>query len=319
MDNKEVAILMSTYNGEKYLRDQVKSILEQTYRNWHLYIRDDGSTDETQSIISEFETKYPEKITFFNKDKVENKGVVKSFMEMLAGTEADFYMFSDQDDVWKKEKVAKSVKAMLKQDYSQKPICIHTDLQVVNANLEGDEVMNGTRIWHDFQHLLFSNCITGCTMMVNQVVKSMMHFGTIDYDKIYMHDWWIGLICAEFGEIVYLNDPLILYRQHGDNVVGSYEKNTISHYIYRIFHQEPEREHMKRVVNIANEFDKLFGKQMQGKDYEYVHKYGSLTKKASFLRDLVLGMKLVPQRMTPKGKLFFTYLITVYNQDLKER
>ncbi len=317
MGNKEVAILMSTYNGERYLKDQIQSILKQTYKNWHLYIRDDGSTDETRLIISEFEAKYPEKITFFNKDKVENKGVVKSFMEMLAGAEADFYMFSDQDDVWKEEKVAKSIAAMMQRDYLKKPICIHTDLQVVNANLEGNEVMNGKRIWHDFQHLLFSNCITGCTMMINQITKDMMHFDTIDYDKIYMHDWWIGLICAEFGEIVYLEEPLILYRQHGDNVVGSYEENTISHYIYRIFHQEPERKHMRRVVRIANEFDKIFGEQTRGKDYQYVHRYGNLTKKASFFGDLALGIKLVPQRMTPKGKIFFTYLMTVYNRDLK--
>lgn len=317
MGNKEVAILMSTYNGERYLKDQIQSILKQTYKNWHLYIRDDGSTDETRSIISKFEAKYPEKITFFNKDRVENKGVVKSFMEMLAGAEADFYMFSDQDDVWKEEKVAKSVAAMMQRDYLKKPICIHTDLQVVNANLEGNEVMNGERIWHDFQHLLFSNCITGCTMMINQITKDMMHFDTIDYDKIYMHDWWIGLICAEFGEIVYLEEPLILYRQHGDNVVGSYEENTISHYIYRIFHQEPERKHMRRVVRIANEFDKIFGEQTRGKDYQYVHRYGNLTKKASFFGDLALGIKLVPQRMTPKGKIFFTYLMTVYNRDLK--
>ena len=66
MGNKEVAILMSTYNGERYLKDQIQSILKQTYKNWHLYIRDDGSTDETRLIISEFEAKYPEKITFFN-------------------------------------------------------------------------------------------------------------------------------------------------------------------------------------------------------------------------------------------------------------
>mgnify|MGYP005789543507 CR=1 FL=1 len=317
MLEKKVAILMSTYNGQRYLNEQIISIVNQTYGNWHLYIRDDGSKDNTQLMIREWERKLPDKITFFNKENVKNIGVVKSFMDIFSNVNAEFYMFSDQDDVWKKDKIEKSVNAMLSQEYTKRPICIHTDLQVVNSKLEGNEVMNGDKIWHDFQHLLFSNCITGCTMLINQVVKDMIDFENINYTRVYMHDWWIGLICAEFGQIVYLKEPLILYRQHGDNVVGSYKKNTIRHLIYRATHQVPERKHMRRVISIASEFDKFYGNKMSGKNRSYVHEYGKLTNSANFLGDLLLGMRLVPQRMSPKGKIFFTYLMTVYNKDLK--
>ena len=99
MTQEKVAILMSTYNGEKYLTEQIESIQKQTNNNWHLYIRDDGSTDKTPIILSDF-AKYDKRITFFNREHICNLGVVKSFMNLLANIDADFYMFSDQDDVW---------------------------------------------------------------------------------------------------------------------------------------------------------------------------------------------------------------------------
>ena len=99
MSNENVAILMSTYNGEKYLEEQVKSIISQDYTDWHLYIRDDGSTDNTVNLIKKI-VRDNEKITFLNENKPKNLGVTGSFMDLLANTKAQYYMFSDQDDYW---------------------------------------------------------------------------------------------------------------------------------------------------------------------------------------------------------------------------
>lgn len=317
MANKQVAILMSTYNGEEYLGEQIESIIKQSYKNWHLYIRDDGSKDRTVNIIKDY-AKSDDRITFFNEGRIQNIGVTRSFMDMFSHVNADFYMFSDQDDYWKKDKVQHTLNEMLEQNYQLEPICVHTDLQVVDANLQGDEVMNGSYIWHDFPHLLFCNCVTGCTMMMNQQLKNIMYFDRIDYDKIYLHDWWIALVAAAFGKVVYLDEATIMYRQHGSNVVGSNEKNTIGHLLYRVTHQIPERKHMRRVVRIAHELDSIYGKKLPEIDYRYVHGYGDLIYKGRPLHNLKLSLTLPPQRMSPKGKVFFTYLMMLYNQDLRK-
>lgn len=103
MKKGKVVILMSTYNGEEYLESQIKSILNQTYKKWQLYIRDDGSTDNTVNIIEKYCALDP-RINFYNENSRNNVGVVHSFMELLENVEADYYMFSDQDDFWLKNR-----------------------------------------------------------------------------------------------------------------------------------------------------------------------------------------------------------------------
>ncbi len=317
MTSKQVAILMSTYNGEKYLEQQIKSIIQQSYSDWVLYIRDDGSEDHTADIIKKY-SQIDDRVIFFNEGHVENIGVTRSFMELFSQVNADFYMFSDQDDYWKRDKVLHTLNAMLEQDFRKEPVCVHTDLQIVNAELQGSEVMNGGYIWHDFPHLLFCNCVTGCTMMVNQKLKDLMHFEKINYDKIYLHDWWIALVASAFGKVVYINEATIMYRQHEGNVIGSNEKNTVSHLLYRVTHQIPERQHMRRVIRISHELDAIYGKKLPNLAYNYVHNYGDLAYKGTPLHNIKLSIKFPPQRMTPKGKFFFTYLMVVYNQDLRK-
>ena len=184
----KIAILMSTYNGEEYLSKQVESIKNQTNNDWHLYIRDDGSTDSTFSILKEISDK-DKRITFVNKDDVKNVGVIRSFMSLLESTDADFYMFSDQDDVWKENKIQRALSLMKHQDYQSTPICLHTELQIVDDNLQPVELMKRGRVWSDFQHFLFGNCVTGCTVMINQKLKQMINFDSVDYSRIAMHDW----------------------------------------------------------------------------------------------------------------------------------
>ena len=316
MANKQVAILMSTYNGEKYLEEQIESIIQQSYSDWVLYIRDDGSKDHTVDIIKKY-CLIDDRIIFFNEEHIENIGVTRSFMELFSQVNADFYMFSDQDDYWKKDKVLHTLNAMLEQEFQSKPVCVHTDLQIVDKNLHGNEVMNGDYIWHDFPHLLFCNCVTGCTMMMNQKLKEMVHFEQIDYSKIYLHEWWIALIAASFGKVIYLNEATIMYRQHEGNVIGRNEKNTIGHLLYRVIHQLPERQHMRRVIKIAHELDLIYGEKLPQSAYNYVHNYGDLVYKGAPLHNLGLSIKFPPQRMTPKGKVFFTYLMMIYNRDLR--
>ncbi len=131
MSNENVAILMSTYNGEKYLEEQVKSIISQDYTDWHLYIRDDGSTDSTVNLIKKI-ARDNEKITFLNENKPKNLGVTGSFMDLLANTKAQYYMFSDQDDYWMEDKISATLRKMQASEIDHMPICVHSNLTVVD-------------------------------------------------------------------------------------------------------------------------------------------------------------------------------------------
>lgn len=313
---KTVAILMSTYNGEHYLGEQIQSIIDQTYDNWHLYIRDDGSKDNTIHIIKSYAAK-DHRVTFFNENNVKNVGVVRSFMELLKKTYADFYMFSDQDDFWLPNKISDTLQFMLQQPYQQMPICVHSDLRVVNEHLEGHTKMNGNLVWHDFLHLMFSNCVTGCTMMINQSLKIEAENEKVNYDKIYMHDWWLALIAAAFGKVVYLNKATILYRQHGDNVMGSYEDRSLRTYINRALHQNADLERTKKTFIMINEFNRVYGYKLTGKYKKYVTAYARIVSKGTPITNFWIALKLPPVKRTPKGKLFTGYIMTAYAKQLR--
>lgn len=311
MTQEKVAILMSTYNGEKYLTEQIESIQKQTNNNWHLYIRDDGSTDKTPIILSEF-TKYDKRITFFNREHICNLGVVKSFMNLLANIDADFYMFADQDDVWKKDKIQRALTLIKKEKYLEIPICLHTELQIVNNNLEIIELMKRGRVWSDFQHFLFGNCVTGCTVMINQKLKEKLRINSVNWDKVAMHDWWFAEIAAAFGKVIYDSTPTILYRQHIDNVVGGSDSQAPQQLIRRFFNLSGELDGFLIMTKMASEFQRLYNGEITGKNAEYLKAYANLSKDSSFTNNLKLALKLPPVRSHLRGQLLLDYLMIRY-------
>ena len=136
-----IAILMSTYNGEKYLREQIESLFVQTEKGWKLYVRDDGSKDSTMEILSEYEQRYPNKVCVV-RDIPQNLGAGESFMHLLGVTDAEYYMFSDQDDVWMPDKIERTYSKLLsleKQYGSNIGIGVFTDLTLVDAELNVGE------------------------------------------------------------------------------------------------------------------------------------------------------------------------------------
>ncbi|WP_294272869.1 glycosyltransferase family 2 protein [uncultured Chryseobacterium sp.] len=221
---KKIAILLSTYNGEKFLEQQIESVLVQSFQNWDLFIRDDGSTDSTLSIIERFCTKY-NNIHLF--ECSENIGACESFLWLLKNTDAEYYMFCDQDDIWQPDKISLSLNLMKETELKYTvglPILIHTDLKVVDTNLK--EISRSfwsyaklkQRYLSDFNYLGVCNGVTGCTTLINQNVKDIVFpINT----KPPMHDYFIALKVAKYGKIVFLNTPTILYRQHQKNEVGA--------------------------------------------------------------------------------------------------
>lgn len=234
--NQKIAILLATYNGEKYLTQQLESLLNQTYQNWILYIYDDGSTDLTLSIIDRYSAEYPQIIKLNDSEK--RKGACNGFLWMLNNVDSEYYMFCDQDDVWLENKVERTLIEMLKIENTtttSTPVIVHTDLAVVDENLQ--------MISHS--HIRFVNCIgligheecypvnnvvTGCTMLFNKKAKQVM---PKPYSLTLMHDSWIMLgVLVNGGKVSFLDEQLILYRQHGKNTLGASKYD--NSLIYRI-------------------------------------------------------------------------------------
>lgn len=239
MQTNKIAILMATYNGEKFLGEQIDSLFTQTFQDWHLYVHDDGSTDSTVDILKEYEGKYPDRITLMNYPS--QGGACNNFLSMLEKVEAKYYMFCDQDDVWMTEKIADAYEAMteLEQLNYSTPIVINTDLIVVD---EEKKIMAGS-FWNyekidpdwvkDYKDHAALQYVTGCTMLFNRKVKDIVKFTN---DKVTMHDVWIALsVVANGGIIKNLHKARILYRQHGNNTLGAIDAKELTP-IYRLKH-----------------------------------------------------------------------------------
>lgn len=216
---ERIMVLMSTYNGQKYLREQIDSILNQQGVEVSLLIRDDGSRDDTLTILSEYSSKYPNVEVI----KGENLGFANSFMELVykssGDSDFDYYAFSDQDDVWLPEKLSSAVKRLDSMDSSKMRLYFSNTMAV-------DEKLNPLFKTHDEATLRLDKAaslvryfILGCTMVFD---KKLVDFVSRHkpVHKIMMHDLWIHQTCAFFGEILYDNEPRILYRQHSSNAAG---------------------------------------------------------------------------------------------------
>ncbi|HEM3707695.1 TPA: glycosyltransferase family 2 protein [Streptococcus suis] len=215
----KVNILMSTYNGQQFLAEQIRSIQDQSYTDWTLFIRDDGSSDNTKEILKDFE-RQDSRIHLIDSDKSDNLGVIKSFHKLVNHDTADYYFFSDQDDVWLPNKLELSLKEA--QNYlADLPLMVYMDLKVVNQDLE---IMTESMVKSQSHHAntelvqeLTENTVTGGVAMINHALAEMWQ----ETDDILMHDWYLALLASAFGNLVYIDQPGELYRQHSDNVLGA--------------------------------------------------------------------------------------------------
>ena len=215
----KVNILMSTYNGQQFLAEQIRSIQDQSYTDWTLFIRDDGSSDNTKEILKDFE-RQDSRIHLIDSDKSDNLGVIKSFHKLVNHDRADYYFFSDQDDVWLPNKLELSLKEA--QYYlADLPLMVYMDLKVVNQDLE---IMTESMVKSQSHHAntelvqeLTENTVTGGVAMINHALAEMWQ----ETDDILMHDWYLALLASAFGNLVFIDQPGELYRQHSDNVLGA--------------------------------------------------------------------------------------------------
>lgn len=235
-----VAIALATYNGEKYIREQLESLLNQTYQHIRCYIHDDGSTDRTTEIVDSFCAQHPDRFVRLNYSA--QGGSSQNFMSLLAQNQGGepYIMLCDQDDVWQRDKVQKSldrIKDLESANGEDMPALVFCDLKVVDAGLQmiSDSFFSYQGVSPErvsLRDLFLQNCAPGCTMIINKSLKDAA-IRIPDLEQIYMHDVWLMLIASYAGHISCINEPLIQYRQHANNAVGA-ERRTIRSIIRRI-------------------------------------------------------------------------------------
>ncbi len=274
-----VAIVMTTYNGEKYVEEQIKSILSSTYQDFELFIFDDGSKDSTFSILERYQADYPDKIHVVLNSV--NHGVTMNFIQALAKMTADYIMFSDQDDVWLPNKIGITIKRMkhMEAQYSKEdPIAVFTDAQVVDQNLStihpsffGSGRLDPRKT--DLAHLLMENKLIGCTVMVNAALRRKLQGNRLPQNARF-HDWWVALIAASFGRISFVEESTLLYRQHGNNMVG--DSGFVAYLKNRLSNLRKQKETLHALYRQAEDFLSIYYNQLSEENRDILRRFSAL-------------------------------------------
>lgn len=233
-----IEILLATYNGERFLPEQIESILAQSYRDFKISASDDDSEDYTLEILRGYENASGNKIKVTVSS---SHSARENFYNLLDNADADYICLSDQDDYWETDKLEKSLNAMkiFEDEYgSDIPILIHSDLEITDDNLvhkgrmrdvngikkflknavkiQGNEKLYRINNKRNLARLLVENNITGNTVIFNQALLKLYRRPKISL----MHDWWLGILAYTFGRVGYIDEELVKYRQHEYNELG---------------------------------------------------------------------------------------------------
>ncbi len=233
----KLAILLATYNSARYLAELLDSLVNQTYRDFTLYVRDDGSTDSTLQILESYQPKFDNMVIM--RDSVTSRRAMGSFIWMLENVDASYYMFCDHDDVWLPQKVELSLAKIREIERDNRPALVCCDLVVTDSNLN----TISSSLWSymklrpelltKLKYAISCNLFTGCTMIINRAARDI---SLPISPRAVMHDSWIGLrVLTAGGDVAWIPTPLILYRQHPDNLFGAHRvSRSRSYYLHKL-------------------------------------------------------------------------------------
>jgi glycosyltransferase involved in cell wall biosynthesis len=231
---------MAVWNGGRWLSAQLDSILAQQDVEVTLLCRDDGSTDDSLAILQAYQQQFPAQIRIV-RDYEGNLGACGSFSRLmqhaldheLDRAPGSAIALADQDDIWHAGRLSVTLAALREADDYSGPVLVHSDLRVVNEQLE--PVAPSLIRYQGLQPMrtsplaqLLSNSVTGCTLLMN---RALLEKALPVPERAIMHDWWLALVVSLYGRRIYIDRPLVDYRQHGDNTVGAKEwqrsRNTV--------------------------------------------------------------------------------------------
>lgn len=263
----QVQILLSTWNGERWLPALLDSLLAQTCTDWELLIRDDGSQDQTLKILLAWQRKHPDRVAGLEIDGM-HLGSAASFSRLVEHSTAPLLMFCDQDDVWLPHKIAVKLEVMQRlsaQNDLGQPLLVHTDMALVNARNEPLAASfwqrRGFDVHQPKQDYLLTNTVTGCSVLFNRAAANKAFPLPAGIEQ---HDRWLALVCAWFGEIYPLKQSAINYRQHENNAIGAGSAN----YAHVTAASVPGR--IAAWSQQASIFLRCFGAELSAADYRLI-------------------------------------------------
>jgi glycosyltransferase involved in cell wall biosynthesis len=273
---------MATYNGERYLREQVASIQAQTFGNWRLLVADDGSRDGTVELVRELAAA-DQRIVLLE-DATLGRGACARFFWLLdqARTQAeraDYLLFCDQDDVWLPQKVEHLLEAVQQLEAAQGarlPTLAFCDAEVVDDELK--QIAPSFVAYEHFdpyalelRQLLVCNNAPGCTMLFNRALADAVKTPR-DLSYVIMHDWWVMLVAAALGSIAYVDEPLVRYRQHGNNTLGAVSYDVLR---YLAKAQDVARAHLRNQRQ-AGAFGVVYEAELSPADSQLCRAYATM-------------------------------------------
>lgn len=293
-----IDVLLATFNGATYLPDLFESLEHQTYPDWRVVIRDDGSTDGTLSVIEEWAERHAERIRLL-RDGRARLGPCANFAAVLDASDAPYFMFCDQDDVWLPNKMNLlfgSIRRIERQKGQHTPILAHSDLVIVDEYLNElhpsrwcRQGFHGSSSFYVRDQLMLQNCVTGCASIGNAALRKR---ASPIPTEAFMHDWWVALVAAYMGELIENETPTVLYRQHQKNVVGT--KNPRLFAVIARFLQRPSaavertRRTIEKTQSQAGAFAKQFSDSLDTESYNKFMEYAKLREKNFLKRKLFL-------------------------------
>ena len=292
----QIQILLSTWNGGHWLPALLDSLLAQTFNDWELLIRDDGSQDQTLKILLEWQKKHPDKVVGLEMDGM-HLGSAASFSRLVEQSTAPLLMFCDQDDVWLPHKIAVQLDAMQRlsaQSDTSQSLLVHTDLALVNARNEllaaSFWQRRGFDVYQPKQDYLLTNTVTGCSVLFNRAAAEKAFPLPSGIEQ---HDRWLALVCAWFGAICPLPQSAINYRQHENNAIGA----GLANYAHVTAASVPER--IAAWSQQAEIFLRCFGAELSAADYRLIEALAELR----FLRGWERRRHIMQHRLFKQGVL----------------
>ncbi len=286
-----ICILLSTYNGHRFLAEQVESIRRQSYSKWRLLIRDDGSSDGTLELLHNIVAEDP-RIQFLGKQ--ENLGAAASYLQLMSEARlSDYYAFCDQDDVWDEDKLERGVNSLA--DFGNRPAMYCARLRLVDEKLNPLGLSRPPTVGPSYANALLQNIATGCTLMLNRAAFQLIKSKLPASNRVVMHDWWCYLVVAAFGMVVYDSHPTISYRQHEANTVGEFQG--LSYWLNRFQRHRKSCQNNPLPHQLA-EFQRLWGETLKLEKREQLLALLKMMKEERFLHRLVLLKQAPVQRQS---------------------
>jgi len=337
----KISVCLATYNGEKYLKQQLESILDQSYLPDEVIVVDDASSDLTVEILKSFQEKckslHPQILWNLQLNRF-NQGPLKSFNQALELAQGDFIFLCDQDDIWSNHKI----ELMLNHYVTKKEqniidkenrYLLYSDCSLIDdngrifekslfqcqqkkaiTNLSSSTVLSemNSRTTENTSSLFIQNVITGCCAMLT---KELRDFALPIPHSVYMHDWWLGLMAANSGQLDFIPQQLVYYRQHSHNANGETPLLSLKGLRKRL-----DLSHMKKCLNYSHQYGVEVFKFLSSKNHLLPSNHQEISRLLDFRSISLLALshrykELYRNQLVPQGKLrqfFFFLRIALY-------